>query len=160
MSKIYKFCDYAKIAKVGDVVKFAEKKGEGCFKLEQNDSCKITLVNNDIIRIDGCPHHISVTWLIELMTPHEKTWDTLASGDILESQGLKTKVLAVIGDVFLYSQFGLFDEARYWVTKKESQRGGWTIVQDPPVEDVEEVTLDQIEAKFGKKVKIKNVEGV
>ena len=69
----------------------------------------------------------------------EKNWDTLEAGDIIVNKytGSKSKILAVLGDVFLMSCWDDFEYAVGWRTKTEAQKDGYTIENTTPTEDEE-----------------------
>ena len=69
----------------------------------------------------------------------EKNWDTLEVGDVvIHEDGDKSKVLAVLGDVFLKSCWEGFEFADgCWYTKTQAQEYGWTIEGATPTEDEE-----------------------
>ncbi len=92
----------------------------------------------------------------EPITRTEITWDNLEKGDVIVDsnvRGRKSKVLAIIDDVFLLSFWDSFNEAGGWWTATQAKLTGYTLEQ-PKNEEVEEVTMSDVEAKFGKKVKI------
>ena len=63
----------------------------------------------------------------------EKTWDTLAVGDILmDDDSAERKVLAILGDVFLLSACDDFEVAGSWYTKSEAQKFGLKIKSSSP----------------------------
>lgn len=61
-----------------------------------------------------------------------KTIRDVEVGDIIVfKNGGKTKVLAVVGDVFLTSLFSNFESSDSWYTFSEAERDGYTIYQEP-----------------------------
>ncbi len=98
------------------------------------------------------------TWVFqkdwELATRTEITWENLQKGDVIVVGVNRTKVLALLGDVFLRSLWGNFDKADNWYSITEAKSNSWTLEQPKNEEEVEEVTMSDVETKFGKKVKI------
>ena len=156
MSKIYSYAEFQAVAKVGDVVRAVKGKSNYCSKIRDDGSttAKITEVTQDGVYINDCNHSLKEDGYLEVVET-VKTWETLQAGDLVIDGLGRGKVLAVLGDVFLISCSNDFDRANKWLTKQEVQRLGNTIVQDEVPEVVEQVTLDQVYEKFGKKVTIK-----
>jgi len=93
--------------------------------------------------------HTDVTDLKLATTP---TWDSLSWKDIvLDEDGDRRMVLAVVNDMVCISYAGDFDVASGWFHKKQLQRYGYTIQGEVPA--VEEITIKEAEARFGVKIK-------
>jgi len=89
---------------------------------------------------------------LKLATP---TWDTLSWKDfVLHKDGHKQEVLAVVNDVVCISDIDEHDTASGWYTKKELQGFGYTIEGAAPA--VEEITIEEAEARLGVKIKTLN----
>lgn len=152
------------------------------FKHGDKVTCKIKQISITDARIsidsDGTPYicqnaasgstasnmlGYSCSWMLESDFTHHlvtdlclavKTWDNLEAGDILVLDGDESKVLAVIGDVFLRSTLSDFSRTGCWYTKSEAQKDGLALKAVP--EEIEEVTMEDVCKKFGKEVRIKN----
>ena len=86
---------------------------------------------------------------LKLATP---TWDSLSWKDIIiRGDERKRMVLDVRNDLVWLSNFNDFDEASIWRTKKQLQRLGYTIEGAVPA--VEEITIEEAEARLGVKIK-------
>lgn len=86
------------------------------------------------------------------LEPAPKTWQTLEVGDVIVSSDDKeSKILAVLGDVFLISHTRDFSEIWGWLTTSEAQKLGWKI---KGVEEVVEMTVEQISKAIGKTIKV------
>ena len=79
----------------------------------------------------------------------EKGLDNLEVGDIIvHPDGDEAKVLAVLGDVFLKSDWDNFDSAETWYTVAEAKTWHWTVKQDTPTEEITELSIAELEKKL------------
>lgn len=144
--------------KVGDKVKVIKIQDD-----EFKEGIYVGLISNikkytDYSRyfLDSHPGVVMGEHQLEILKPTEKTWETLERGDIIiDSDRTEAMVLAVLPGVFLRSTWGNFDITAGWSTLQEGQKAGWTIKQPVVETEVEEVTMSDVCAKFGKEVKIK-----
>lgn len=151
---IYNYSELKGVIKVGDRVRAVPGKANLCNELKKDGSneCTITEVGDSYFRINGCSHYFSdADYYLEIIddTP---SWDTLKVGDVLVRNGQYSRtVLAVLGDVFLLSGTSP-TRTGAWYTKLEAQECGYTLkgATDQPLE----VTQAEVDAKFGRKVKI------
>lgn len=80
----------------------------------------------------------------------EKSLDNLQVGDILvHTDGDEAKVLAVLGNVFLRSEWNDFDKSFEWYTVAEAKMDSWTVKQDSPAPETTELSVAELEEKLG-----------
>lgn len=83
------------------------------------------------------------------LEPLTKSWDTLEKGDILvDSDGDKRQVLAVLEDIVFFSAYDGFDITGGYETKQTLQDEGNTIEDTPPEDNTVELTLSEVAKKF------------
>lgn len=149
--------------KVGDTVRI-----KGVSYTDKRDIGKVGMIKHiDDDFLSPSPHKYKVIptadlWFCEEeleLVPSEITWETLKKGDKVQSnssiiQNPQT-VIETIGDiVFLSRDFDDYTTGPFY-SRKELAAVGYTIIQpEPPKEEVLELTVREIEEKFGKKVKI------
>ena len=94
-------------------------------------------------------------WVKEsIITTAEKTWDTLAVGDIIvNTDEEETMIIDVFPNSFVKSYWGNFNQSSDIYSKKEAQTAGWTI-KGAVIDPVKEMTLEDVEKLVGSKVKI------
>lgn len=159
----YTYNEYAKIAKVGDVVRAVPGKQSPCAVLGNDgvDTGTITKVATDVFCIEGCSHHSNQNGYLFLVSSAEPSWETLKVGDELAFTGknsLCAKILEIgaSGKTFLrsnvYSEANKsinFERTGCWMTIAEAKEDGWKIV--PPFQ---EMTVEEVSKLVGKPVKI------
>jgi hypothetical protein len=86
-----------------------------------------------------------------------KTFDNPQIGDEYKDRGGCSRwVTGVAGRNIFLSGLNKKDESYTFLLKEELIASGYTIVQDQPKEEVEELTLAEISERLGKTIKIKN----
>jgi hypothetical protein len=87
------------------------------------------------------------------LAPYEITWETLEPGVEIESRGKTYKIIDVLPNSFsLDVSSSDFDEPLKWYIPVQAQKYGWKIIQ--PVEDIEELTVEEISKRLGKTIKV------
>ena len=133
--------------KIGDKVKYINN--DGVFPL--NSIHTITKIGESgvLYYLDDC------YWVHELtITLAEKSWDTLAVGDIIvDTDEMEALIIDAFPNSFVRSDWGNFETVNCIYSKKEAQTAGWTI-KGAVTETVKEMTLEDIEKLVGSKVKI------
>lgn len=153
---IYKYSELKDILRVGDEVRAVYGKRNDCNKLDKEGkkSAKITNIDDNGFKIDGCWHSFLSEAFLELF-PRTPSWETLKVGDVIVSaSGLEATVLEVGASrkTFLRSMWGIPDVANGWLTLKEE--GNWTLKSPIPEPPICEMTLAEVEQALGKKIKI------
>lgn len=158
MSKIYSYAEYLPIAKVGDVVRAVEGKKNHCMEMEKGVKTQVCKIENGEVYFgnDCAGHGAYEDCFLEIVSSPVRipTWEDLQVGDEIMTDSDKAKILVVLGEVFLRSAKGDYDTAHIWMTKKEAQKYGWTLVTPPTEPEVEEMTLEDVNKLLGKKIKI------
>lgn len=104
--------------------------------------------------IDSC----NICFKDEHLEPYTtlKTFDNPQVGDeYKDASGRSRWVLGVAGRVIFLSSYRDKDAADSYWTKEELIQSEYTIVQDQPEEEVEELTLAEVCERLGKTIKIK-----
>ena len=85
----------------------------------------------------------------------EKTFENPEVGDeYKDKDGDSRFVLGVCGRVIFLSNYNDKDHYPDGYTKEDLTKYDYTIVQDEPEEEIEEITIDEVCKRLGKKVKI------
>lgn len=89
----------------------------------------------------------------------EKTWETLAKGDVvIHEYKHEYSILSIIDNCVLLSEGDDHSRAWSWFTVQELKKDDWKIKQPEPVEKVTEMTISEaeklLEKSEGKKIKI------
>jgi len=157
MGKIYSYAEYLPIAKVGDVVKEADRIGFRCDAFLTGKHRKVIEVSMRGFKLEGCPtRHNETNCYLEIVSSPARipTWETLAVGDeVRDRDGIKRKVLAINGDLFAFS----FPDSHIyasWKVKQDARENGWSLVTPPVEPEVQEMTVEEVSKLVGKKVKI------
>lgn len=118
-----------------------------------------------IVRVDNssydvnCDGNLFALLTDEMLESPVKTLDNLEVGDILiDENGNERTILATCEKVHFLSAYGNKGFAGRMYTALEIKEMNLTIKQEVPVEEVTELTLEEIAEKFGKdvtKIKIK-----
>lgn len=154
---IYAYKDLKGVIKVGDIVRAVPGKPNACDKLEDDGSntAKILVVADHGFKINNCWHPFCNNSYLEIVTT--PLWEHLKVGDtIVHPDGEEAEVLEVgaSGKTFLRSDWIDKTIARQWYTLAEAKKHGWTLkgADETPLT----VTHAEVEAKFGRKVIIKD----
>lgn len=165
---IYSYNQLRNVIKVGDKVRAVEGKYNPCAELENDGSNEreITFVDHESFLIDGCYHSFvdneedCFLEIIETNQPtmnkerEEITWDTLKTGDLIQSKHGEThKILARADDLIAISYTHAHTEFFAWLTSEECKKYN-TIVQPNEPKTPRKVTLAEIAEKFGEELEV------
>lgn len=95
----------------------------------------------------GCYNDKDLTLFVKTSIDQVEVGDTVTDG-----LG-KMKVLEVFTNTFIVSTIYNYTDTGKFLSFKEAENDGWKIVQ--PVEEIEELTMEEVCAQLGKTVKIK-----
>lgn len=93
---------------------------------------------------------------VDNLKPLFKNWEYLEVGDkLIDGEGRERMILAHIGLIFFVSYKNEFTKVSSFLTKEELIKEGYSIKQEQPVEEVEELTMEELCRELGREVKIK-----
>lgn len=156
---VYSYSELKGKIKIGDEVRAVKGKQNPCDELEQDGSNIgiITEVKDDFFCINGCCHYYCVDDFLDLLST-EKTYDNLQVGDEIDCGDDVIRVVLETGstrNAFLLSSTENDYQSLFWYSRKEMDIKGWKIKQpEPPKEDVQELTVEEVSKLVGKTVKI------
>lgn len=137
---------------VGDRVKVrddADRYGRVCYKVGIGEVGMVCSIREDdlypvTVLVDNGETEKFKTSQLELQP---RDLDSLRAGDVLiDEDGDEATVLAVLGDVFLRSEWNEPEEACVWYTVAEAKRAGFTLKFQ--TSDVTELSVADIEEKL------------
>ena len=139
--------------KEGDRFRYVGEMDSDCrpgdiLRLTKDDDSRCPYFRNESTGEEVCVYFSELETL-------EKSLETLDQGDIVEGNWGKIKVLAVLAPgVYLMSITNAFDDAGSCYTAKELEEEGYHLqVAEPTLP--REITMAEVEAKFGEPVRIK-----
>lgn len=147
MSKIMRFAEFCKIAKVGMRVKADNSSCGEIHKVGTIDD-RVRVVDGVLfLKIDGCYHEETEEWSIELLDDPE----TIEEGMVLVDEwGNERAVLGVVGTntpVYAISQIANHLRHEFWYSLEDLIESSWAIkptTPEPTEPEIKELTMDEV----------------
>lgn len=152
----YEYSDLKRRLKVGQVVRVVKENGEW-YDTNAKTFGEVEHVGELSFVVNGYRHDYTPGHWLEIAdetiaTRSSRDWDRLKEGDMVELNGKRQLVLGLTGKVIFIAFEDNDNRCQGGYTMKQLQGYDYTIVQ--PEQEVMELTVADVEAKFGRKVKI------